>query len=105
MLNLLNPKIHDGVVFDDIYITRMEKDSRIQYLDLAMDRYVRILYGVALLPKAFPRIFTTNLSPRQFLFKPEENYNDGALLRRCFPLKLDRELEQDEVEYESLDWD
>lgn len=105
MLNLFNPKVHDGIVFDDVALNTFARETRIQYLDLAMDRYVRILYGVALIPKNTPRIFTTNSSPRTFLFKPEENYKDGALLRRCFPVKLDRDLEEDEREYESLDWD
>lgn len=59
-LLMLNPKKHDGIVFDDMSFTHMPRTAQIHLVDMAFTRTIHVRYGTVRLPARFPRIFTTN---------------------------------------------
>lgn len=59
-LGLLNPKQHDGIVFDDMDFKHFPATGVIHLLDYELDTAVHVRYQVARIPKGFKRIFTFN---------------------------------------------
>lgn len=55
-----NPQEYDGIVFDDLVLTKWNPQTAIHLLDILNDSYINIKYGSALIPAGTPRIFTAN---------------------------------------------
>jgi hypothetical protein len=49
-----------GLLFDDISLFHLSRESKIHLLDLETTSQIRILYGIATIPACTARIFTTN---------------------------------------------
>ena len=56
-----SPKIHDGIIFDDMCFTHWPREAQIHILDLNNDRDINVKYGMVTIPMRTPRIFTSNV--------------------------------------------
>lgn len=55
-----DPQVHDGLVFDDMDFNNYGQRMRIHLTDVDEDRYIRIRYKLAKIPRGTRRIFTHN---------------------------------------------
>lgn len=66
-----------GILFDDISLSHLPRESKIHLLDLETTSQIRILYGIATIPASTSRIFTTNnlnslFSGKEYIGHPKE---------------------------------
>lgn len=72
--------VHQGIIFDDMNFMgepgtakgRWPRESQIHLVDYDYDRSIHCRYFNATIPARTPKIFTTNLSPREMLMVLEE---------------------------------
>lgn len=79
-----NKKIHEGIIFDDMNFMgddkgkgRWPREAMIHLVDYDFPRSIHCRYLNATVPAGTPKIFTTNLSPREILL-----VSDTAIRRR-----------------------
>ena len=77
-----------GILFDDISLFHLPRESKIHLLDLETTSQIRILYGIATIPASTARIFTTNnldslFSGKEYIEYPKE------LIRRVKLVPID----------------
>lgn len=91
VLGDLNPRVHDGLVFDDMEFDHMPPTAVIHLLDLDMPSDIHIRYKTAFIPAGFPRIFTSN--GRDIWYKPDTCASiKEAIERRIFRWEISRKL-------------
>lgn len=59
-LKVLDPYVHDGIIFDDMSFTHWPRESCIHLLDLDEESQINVKCTMAIIPPGFPRVFTTN---------------------------------------------
>lgn len=67
-------KVHDGIIFDDMSFTHLNRNAQIHIVDQDQSRSIHIRYGTARIPKRTKKIFTCNYN----CF----NLRDEAIARR-----------------------
>lgn len=55
-----DPLEHDGLVFDDMDFTKMDRTIQISFLDQTMPRAIRCRYRSPVIPRGTKKIFTCN---------------------------------------------
>lgn len=58
-----NPRLHSGLIFDDMSFSHIPREAQIHLLDFDDDREIQIRYVIAHIPAGTLKIFTTNLTP------------------------------------------
>lgn len=58
---------HDGIVFDDVMMSKLEREEKIHLLDVEHETGWNIKFGTAHIPRGMGRVFTSNLSVKDFL--------------------------------------
>ena len=98
-----------GILFDDISLFHLSRESKIHLLDLETTSQIRILYGIATIPASTARIFTTNnlnslFSGKEYMGHPKELIRRVklVLIDTCMKLRIE-EIEEktiiNETEY------
>lgn len=59
---------YDGVIFDDVDLSRLPATELIHLFDLDFTSEIHVRYKVAVIPPKFPRIFTTNIRTKGEMF-------------------------------------
>lgn len=77
-LKQFDPRIHDGIIFDDMSFKHLHREFLIHLTDWDLDRSIHCRHSCAFIPRHTRKIFTTNL-PFEELF-PEDP--SGAIRRR-----------------------
>jgi len=92
-----------GILFDDISLFYLSRESKIHLLDLETTSQIRILYGIATIPASTARIFTTNdlnslFSGKEYMGHPKE------LIRRAKLVSIDTcmKLRVEEIEEKTI---
>ena len=92
-----------GLLFDDISLFHLPRESKIHILDLETTSQIRILYGIATIPASTVRIFTTNnldslLCGKEYMWYPKE------LIRRVKLVSIDTcmKLRIEEIEEKTI---
>lgn len=81
-----NPKVHSGLIFDDMNFIHWPRESRIHLTDTKYRRTIHCRYKNCSIPAGTPRIFTTNLLPMAMLTS-----GDPAIIRRCTSWFVERD--------------
>ncbi len=97
-LKLLDEYSHEGVIFDDVSIADKELQEQIHILDLFNESMIRILYCSVILPRGFPRIFTSHLPDIMQM----ANFMDPAVRRRCNMVRVISPTEMELVDLDQL---
>lgn len=95
-LSKFNPKVHDGIVFDDVYFDKRAADFRLHITGVQDDAMLNVKYGNVLLKAGTPRIFVANKWPFGYPI-PDE------LKRRLHCVKIEEDLRVMSVEQEHAD--
>lgn len=90
-LKALDPKVHDGIVFDDMSFNHWPAQAIIHLLDGDYDREIRCRYFNAVIPKGFRRIFTHN-SDTCLMPKEAQEGQTSAILRRYKTMYVEADL-------------
>lgn len=83
-LGKFDKTVHDGIVFDDMDFTHLNRNAQIHISDVARSRQLHIRYTTAVLPKGVRRIFTGN--------KDMFDFEDEAIKRRCKVIRVENNL-------------
>lgn len=78
---------HDGIIFDDMNMTHLPRESQIHLLDMEQPRSVHIRYQTAIIPAGTKKIFTTNITDGQICLE------DAATARRKRTFKISKSQE------------
>lgn len=76
--------IQKGIIFDDLNLREMERETLIALFDVENSSDIRILYKSVKIPAETLRIFTTN--------RPQDYLKEEALNRRILSVKADKQL-------------
>lgn len=79
-LKMFKPGIHEGIIFDDMNWMgdpetqrgRWSRESQIHLVDWDNDRSIHCRYHNTTIPAGTPKVFTTNLLPREILLVHDE---------------------------------
>jgi len=82
-LKLYDAKEYDGLIFDDMCFVEQRREMQIHLMDIEEGRSIRILYGLAFVPKNTKKIFTTNVQSGRIV-----DLNDKAVARRVHVVQL-----------------
>lgn len=66
-LKQYNARVHDGIIFDDMNFSMMEREPKIHLLDVELDTDINVKHGMVTIPAETPRIFVTNLTLQAML--------------------------------------
>ena len=85
-----------GLLFDDISLFDLPRETKIHLFDLETTSQIRILYGIATIPASTVRIFTTNyldslFSGKDWMSYPEELLRRSkiVLINTCMKLRIE----------------
>ncbi len=59
-LTTFDPRVHDGIVFDDMSFTHLHQEAQIHLVDINNTRDIHVRYLCAHIPRKTKKIFTTN---------------------------------------------
>lgn len=90
-LKAFDPKVHDGIVFDDMSFNHWPAQSIIHLLDADYDREIRCRYHNAVIPKGTRRVFTHN-SDTCLMPKEAQEGQTAAILRRYKTMYVEADL-------------
>lgn len=90
-LKAFDPRVHDGIVFDDMSFNHWPAQSIIHLLDGDYDREIRCRYNNAVIPKGTRRVFTHN-SDTCLMPKEAQEGQTAAILRRYKTLYVEKDL-------------
>lgn len=68
---------HGGIVFDEMNIAHLPRESQIHLVDWEFERQIHVRYKVATIPAKTPKIGTSNKSPLEIMLA-----SDPAIFRR-----------------------
>lgn len=84
-LKEFDPKIHDGIVFDDMSFFGFKRDNVVAVTTVEMDSDVNVKYAMVVIPASTPRVFTNNILP----FEMDAA---GAIARRIHVVCVDTDM-------------
>ena len=94
-LKRLKPTYHDVIIYDDMNFKHSTREFQIHLVDVQNSRDINVKHSSVLIPKGFPRIFTSNVP----IFSCDE-----AIKRRLRLIKVIEDLRVlDEVDSDSSD--
>ena len=92
-----------GLLFDDISLFHLPRESKIHLLDLETTSQIRILYGIATIPASTVRIFTTNNLDSLFYSKEYMCYPKELMRRvQLVPIDTSMKLHVEEIEEKTI---
>lgn len=63
ILKRFDPVVHKSIIFDDVSIAHLPRETQIQIVDHDLPRAIHCRHTVALIPAYIPKIFTANVRP------------------------------------------
>ena len=93
VLDEFEPTIHQVIVFDDIDMSKLRRESLISLIDVDIKRTAKILYKTVTLPRGTHRIIVANFHPEK-LWKKWDAEHIKSIERRLNIVKVEAKLQK-----------
>jgi len=91
-LKKFRPKLHDGIIFDDMSFTHLPRGVQAHLLDWEISREIRVPYGIMEIPRCTKKIFITNKKADEIFSIMVNGIIDETINRRMRTIEIDKSL-------------